>query len=110
MKQRKRKCNCRKLRKQKTSFETRVANKNYEISFEEIDQPRTDKTLYGLCDHPGEKEPQMIIHTEQHEEEMMDTLIHEYLHAMLWDKHETYIKNRAKELKDLLWKSGFRLN
>lgn len=41
--------------------------------------------------------------------DLMMILIHESLHVQDWDASEEWVHNSAKEIRNLLWKMGYRL-
>jgi hypothetical protein len=54
------------------------------------------------------KERRIRIDKTLSDEELLETLIHEYLHAANPDKNEEWIEDPAEDLKNILWAFGFR--
>jgi hypothetical protein len=64
---------------------------------------------YGDMIDPGKAEGRLIrIGTWQGEEDTMDTIIHEALHASLPLLDETAVHETANDLSRLLWRLGYR--
>lgn len=85
------------------------------VNRSELTDYRRDEVKDGDCVvpiHPGHKltrkERVIRICKSLGEEDLMETLLHESLHAMYPEKNEEWIQQSAKELKTILWKFGFR--
>lgn len=65
----------------------------------------------GLCKAPNNKTDDrfLMINPRASEQEIMDTLIHEALHACLWVVDEYAVHQTANDISSLLYKVGFRL-
>ena len=71
--------------------------------------------LHGDCIVPerprsrlSRKERRIRIDKTLDEKTLLETLIHEFLHAANPDKNEEWIEDPAEELTELLWKFGYR--
>ncbi len=64
--------------------------------------------LRGLTDF-GESDPSIWIRTSQISERMiLNTVIHECLHACKYDKDEKFVNKAATDISRLLWRLGYR--
>jgi hypothetical protein len=59
----------------------------------------------GLCDKPARTIKIALGHDEW---ETMDSIIHEVLHAALWDLDEEAVHTTANAISEALWKLGYR--
>lgn len=65
--------------------------------------------LYGstMCSRRSELE--LLIRTDKcSERNILDTTIHEALHACDWDKSEKKVERTAKDISRFLWRLGYR--
>lgn len=62
----------------------------------------------GSCDPPTEPAKEIIIDPSQGEFELLDTLVHEALHAVMWDAAEEAVEESATDIARLLWRMGYR--
>lgn len=63
----------------------------------------------GECDHPNALNKMIRIHPRQDsEQERLDTIIHEVLHAALWDLSEEAIAETATDLTIILSRLGYQ--
>ena len=92
----------RKIKKHK------IGRKTYHLAWkrEVIDDDGDD--VYGTTSHPAKK-PVIEVSTQQSEKEMLDTLVHEALHAVKFSRDENVIKVASKSISDFLWKVRFRI-
>jgi hypothetical protein len=80
----------------------RVRAKNWTIATVPL------KGFYGYCDHPSMPAKQITIDPNQVGIEMLDTIIHEYLHAALPDLSEDVVVEVATDLAKVLWDLDYR--
>ena len=67
------------------------------------------KTCYGQCDHPNSVRPEIRINSRlKGGVKLMDTLIHESLHASNWDLSEEFVTQFAEDMSRILWRLGYR--
>lgn len=64
--------------------------------------------VFGTCDPPFKRNKKIKIDTSVEEDEMLDTIIHEALHACYWDLDEMAVSEAADSLAQLLWDCGYR--
>jgi len=67
------------------------------------------KTVYGYTDDPTATCPEMIINPRTSESELLNTLIHESIHATNYKLDERVVTRMADDISSFLWKIGFRL-
>ena len=71
--------------------------------------PRLDSGAYGECDEPDRPKKGIRIATNQSKDDMMDTLIHETLHACLPDLSEDAIHDTASDISTVLTRLGAKI-
>lgn len=81
-----------------------VRGKRYKLAFRAI---RSQKYL-GRCDSPQEPAKQIVIDQSLRGELLLDTLVHELLHAACWDLAEETVEATASDIASVLWKLGYR--
>jgi len=65
---------------------------------------------YGEVEHGDSADTRIIrIRRGQSEQEMLDTIIHEALHAARPELDEDAVASTSNDLSRLLWKLGYRL-
>lgn len=69
---------------------------------------RRMKQYDGLCDHPATPYPEIWIHQSLRGERMVETIIHEVIHAALPDLCEETVEESARDLAKILWQLGYR--
>jgi len=65
---------------------------------------------FGRCDAPDQPDKCIHIRKGLRGKQELDTLIHEMLHAALWDLDETAINDTAHDIALALWRIGYRKN
>lgn len=63
---------------------------------------------FGECDPPDSENPTIKIDLRQGEKELLNSLIHEGLHAVKWNLHEKTVRKMADDLAKFLWRLGYR--
>jgi hypothetical protein len=81
-----------------------VRRKRYKLAFKSI---RSQKYL-GRCDSPHEPSKQIVIDQSLRGELLLDTLVHELLHAACWDLAEETVEEAASDIASVLWRLGYR--
>lgn len=61
----------------------------------------------GECDHPCSPNKKIRIWKGLKEEEKLEVLIHEMLHAAFWHLDEEYVEKAAKDIAKVLWRLGY---
>lgn len=67
-----------------------------------------DQKQWGLCCGPKQKAKAIVISTEPKELDRLSVIIHEGLHACLWDMDEEAIRETANSIAVMLWRLGYR--
>ena len=62
----------------------------------------------GECQAPFIKNREMCIPAMGHKLVDLDTIIHESLHACIWDLDEEAVHESAKDIARILWRLGWR--
>jgi hypothetical protein len=66
------------------------------------------KGLWGNTDSPNTPNAKMRFNPDQDGKQLLNTLIHEPLHACLWDLDEDAVRETADDISAFLWKMGYR--
>lgn len=66
------------------------------------------KDCDGLCDSPTDESKRIRIRSTLKNIDELETLIHECLHAALWDADEPAVSDTARDVAKVLWKLGYR--
>jgi hypothetical protein len=64
--------------------------------------------FYGFCDHPSTKSRQITIDPNQRGLSILDTIIHELIHAALPDLREDTVEEVATDIARVLWDLDYR--
>lgn len=66
----------------------------------------------GECDHPRTKGKEIRIDSRLGkpgcEFDLLETIIHEAIHAGDWERDEQFVARHAKDIAKLVWAFGFR--
>lgn len=82
--------------------------KRYEVVFAKhlmIDGVRLD----GACDAPDVRNRRILLDNRLTDEDLLETVIHEHIHASAWFLTEEKVTEMAEDLKNVLWRMGYRL-
>jgi len=79
----------------------RLAGKRYTLI-------RCDISHHGECESPITKGKKVRIKKGIKGRHLLDTLIHESLHACLWMADEEWIAQTATDISYILWRCGYR--
>lgn len=69
---------------------------------------RLAKGTDGECDDPAVKEKEIRIHKGLGEQDTLETIIHEALHAADWHRSEPWVEEVGRDIARLLWRLGYR--
>lgn len=80
-------------------------NKQFRLAWK-----RLDRKICGECETRRKLDPEIRIDPKQSERELLDTILHEGLHASLGIEglSERKVTETAQSLSSLLWKMGYR--
>ena len=79
----------------------RLAGKRYKLV-------RCDISHHGECESPITKGKKIRIKKAIKGRILLDTLIHESLHACLWIADEEWVAQTASDISHILWRCGYR--
>jgi hypothetical protein len=65
---------------------------------------------FGECDSPSDANKEIRILYTLRGVQLLEVIIHELLHAALWDIDEEAISEAARDIARILWKLGFRFD
>lgn len=81
-----------------------INGKNWKIKF--VDHNRMSKWSMGECDYPAGRNPQIWIKDDLAPKEMLNTIIHEVLHAVRPELCEESVEETANIIERALLKVG----
>jgi hypothetical protein len=70
---------------------------------------KEETAAHGACDCPADSGKRIYIHPNPNHEELLDTVIHESLHAAFWDLEETAVTQCCEDLRHLLKRMGLQV-
>lgn len=82
--------------------------KRYEVVFAKrlmVDGVRLD----GACDAPDVSNRRILLDDTLKDGDLLETIIHEHIHASAWFLTEEKVTEMAEDLKNVLWRMGYRL-
>ena len=83
----------------------KIGNKYWKLIFVELDE----KTG-GECDSPDTNGKEIRIATDIQNQEELEIIIHELLHAADWSKDEEWVEVIADDIARILWRLGWNKN
>jgi hypothetical protein len=72
-----------------------------EVIYEDVER-------WGLCSDPSDKNKRIIVSKKPQGIDRLSVIIHEALHACLWDLDEEAIVETAGSISLMLWRLGYR--
>ena len=80
-----------------------LLGKRYELVFQTMPAGQL-----GECDSPDSKGKQIRVDRKLRDEQLLEILLHEMLHALNWRDDESIIDESGKDLARSLWRLGYR--
>lgn len=62
----------------------------------------------GLCDPPDKPGKTITVDARLKDEEELEVIVHELMHALDWHKSEEAVDGGAKDFARVLWRMGYR--
>jgi len=90
----------------KVSF--KVKNKKWILKF--MPSMGMSRYSYGECDYPDVAKPQIWVNKNLNEKDMINTIIHEVLHAVRPELCEESVEETANVLEEVLIKAGVKID
>lgn len=85
-----------------------ILGKQYELTFEErLPRLPDGRKAAGWCDHPETVGKKIRIRQGMTEEQTLDTLIHEMLHAAAWQIKEELVEEFSSNAAEILCRLGW---
>ena len=81
----------------------KIGNKYWSLIFTELDEETR-----GECDSPDTQGKEIKIATDLKNQEELEVIIHELLHAADWSKDEEWVEVIAYDIARTLWKLGWK--
>lgn len=96
------------LKKLKTTkFNLKVNGKSWLIEF--VGSDKISRGSWGEADWPTTRKPKIYVYANQDEKNLVNTTIHEVLHAVRPELSEESVTETANVVTDALFKMGCRL-
>lgn len=80
-----------------------VRGKKWDLRF-----TRVPNDADGFCDPPTATNKRIRISHSLKDEALLNTTIHELLHAAMWDHAEEAVNETATDIANVLWRLGYR--
>ena len=81
----------------------KIGGKYWNLGFTELDEETG-----GECDSPDTNGKEIRIATDIKNQEELEVIIHELLHAADWSKDEDWVEVIADDIARTLWKLGWK--
>ena len=81
----------------------KIGNKYWKLIFVELDEETG-----GECDSPDTNGKEIRIATDLKDQDKLEVIIHELLHAADWSKDEEWVEVIADDIARTLWKLGWK--
>jgi hypothetical protein len=94
----------KKATKSKKKHVVKLRGKKYKIQ----KTGKVGSDLWGYCTDPKFTNRLIKIHKMLENDEELEILIHEMLHACFWDLDEEVVSEVGRDLSKALWKMGYR--
>lgn len=88
-------------------FKIKINKKNWQVRF--VNSKQISRHSWGECDYPNVKYPKINIYKNQTKRNVVNTLIHEVLHAVRPELCEEAITETADILERALNKMGYEI-
>lgn len=82
----------------------KILDKIYKFCREKLDL----KENKGYCTSPKLKNKKIVVDESLKDEEELDIILHECLHAAFWFLDEEYVAEASKDFARILWRLGYR--
>lgn len=82
----------------------KVRKKRWKLEFQNLSK----KDHWGFCDDPLASNKRVVVDKHLFGQHRMEIVLHELLHAALWDLDEQTILETAHDLARVLWRLGYR--
>lgn len=86
----------------------KLLGKTWTLKYHHFARPRNSRPCVGDCTDPQKSHRTIRIDPRQGELAMLDTILHEFLHAADWHKDEKWVEHVASDAARLLWRLGYR--
>jgi hypothetical protein len=89
-----------------SDFRTKINGRTWRVQFVEARAMGKD---WGRCPHPPGRHPTLEIRRSLKGINMLDTLVHEVLHAQRVELDEQAVEETGSAIAKALWRAGYRL-
>ena len=73
-------------------------------------KPRKELQAEGICDYPyPDKTNKILVNPHQKDDYVLETLIHEMIHAYIWELSETKVTRMARSIVRIIKDLGFEI-
>ena len=84
----------------------KINKKNWKVKI--VNSTKLSPSTLGECDHPDYAKPEIWVKRNQKPLDLMDTIIHEVLHAVRPELCEEAVLDTATTIAKALWKLNYR--
>lgn len=84
----------------------KINKKNWKIKI--VKSTELSPSTCGECDHPSTAKPEIWVKRSLKPKDLMDTVIHEVIHAIRPELSEEAVLETASTIADALWKLKYR--
>lgn len=94
-------------KKRPSSFKISIRGVEYRVVLTDD----LEEDVYGFCDDPKWDGDRVIaIHRRLRGKRRVEIIVHELLHALFWHLSEGVVEEAARDIAEVLWKFGYRVN
>lgn len=83
-------------------MKVKLLGKIYSVVFKPLKDAR------GYCDPPDQRNKTIWIDSSLTDEEQLEVILHELIHAVDWPLSEEFCEARARDIARVLWRLGYR--
>lgn len=86
---------------------TKINRKEWRVCL--VNSSQMSRNSWGECDDPSVSNPEIWVNRNAKNKDLLDTLIHETIHAVRPELAEEAVLETASTIADVLWKIGYRV-
>jgi hypothetical protein len=86
----------------------RVGHQFWRLVFTDLPEEGTD----GMCQHPGSRDKRILLDRslKKSNKDLLETILHEGLHAACWSLDEEYVERYAADMARILSEIGVKID
>lgn len=106
VKKKKLSCNVNKKTKDKNKSQCNIKIRGKRYRFERTGHVGSD--CWGYCTDPSTPNRVIKVHSHLKDDQELEFIIHEMIHACFWDLDEDVVREVGRDLSKALWRMGYR--